>query len=108
MQNGWHAHVHRLFLLHLPSKQSTDTLSIETNLLPKLSLGVDDQLASVVTDALLELHYGLVRLAPIPGTVDLICLTISAVAGVLFHQANLRHGSPLVSELYIFLKCISI
>ena len=94
--------MHRLFLLHLPSQQSADTLFIETDLLPKLPLGVNDQLASVVTDTLLELHYGLIRLPPIPGTVHLICLAISAVTGSLFNQANLQHHRPIIVTHSLF------
>ena len=58
-------------------------------LLSELSLGIYDQLSPLITYALLELHNRLVGLPPIPGTVDLICLAISAVAGLLFHQPNL-------------------
>ncbi len=61
----------------------------QAHLLPELALGVDDQLASLITDALLKLHYGLVWLSPIPGTIHLVGLTIRAVAGVLLHQTYL-------------------
>ena len=61
----------------------------QAHLLPELALGIYDQLASLITDALLELHYGLVWLSPIPGTIHLVGLSIRAVAGVLLHQTYL-------------------
>ncbi len=61
----------------------------KAHLLPELALGINDQLASLITDALLELHYGLVWLSPIPGTIHFIGLTIRAVAGVFLHQTYL-------------------
>jgi hypothetical protein len=61
----------------------------QAHLLPELALGIYDQLASLITDALLELHYGLVWLSPIPGTIHLIGLPICAVAGVFLHQTYL-------------------
>ena len=61
----------------------------QAHLLPELALGIDDQLALLITDALLELHYGLVGLSPIPGTIHLIGLSICAVAGVFLHQTYL-------------------
>ncbi len=61
----------------------------QAHLLPELALGINDQLASLITDALLELHYGLVGLTPIPGTIHFIGLTICAVAGVFLHQTYL-------------------
>ena len=61
----------------------------QAHLLPELALGIYDQLASLITDALLELHYGLVWLPPIPGTIHLVGLSIRAVACVLLHQTYL-------------------
>ena len=62
----------------------------QAHLLPELALGIYDQLASLITDALLELHYGLVWLSSIPSTIHLIGLTIRAVAGVFLHQTYLQ------------------
>lgn len=83
--------LYRNFLLRLQYKHVFQYLSAESNLLSELSLGVNDQLPTVVTDALLELHYGLVRLPPIPGTVHLVRLTVCAVTSVLLNKANLQH-----------------
>lgn len=89
MHSGWYAGADS-FLLGLAHNESADKLLAEANLLSELSLGINDQLPTIVTDALLELHYGLVWLPPVPGTVHLIRLTVSAVTGVLLNQANLQ------------------
>lgn len=68
----------------------------EADLLSELPLGVYDQLASLVTNALLELHNRLVRLPPIPGTVHLVSLAVRTVARVFFNQTDLQSQGPSV------------
>ncbi len=65
----------------------------EANLLSQLSLGVNDQLASLIADALLELHYRLVRLPPVSGAVHLVSLAVCTVTGVFLHQPDLQATS---------------
>lgn len=80
----------RLSAKHLAACQSQLTADMPSAvtvqyLLSELSFRVNNELPPFITDALLELHYGLVRLPSIPGAVHLIRLAISAVASVLFN-----------------------
>ena len=66
----------------------------KADLLSELSFGVYDQLASLITDALLELHDRLVWLPPIPSAVYLVSLTVRTVARVFFNQTDLQSQGP--------------
>ena len=79
-------------------RSTEKTQLYEADLLSELSFGVYDQLAPLVTDALLELHNGLVRLPPIPGAVHLVSLAIRTVARVFFNQTDLQSQGPSVGR----------